>query len=42
VVTPNGRRGYVRRRFLWNPVDYRVGFKKVGGKWRMDALTAGD
>ena len=34
--------GYVSSRFIRNPFDYRACFKKVNGKWLMNALVAGD
>jgi hypothetical protein len=42
VVTPGGKEGFVSRRFLRSPVDYRAGFTKVKGRWMMSALVAGD
>lgn len=34
--------GYVSSQFIRNPFDYRACFKKVNGKWLMNALVAGD
>lgn len=34
--------GYVSIQFIRNPFDYRACFKKVNGKWLMNALVAGD
>ena len=34
--------GFIRRRDVRSPIDYRAGFKKKDGRWRMTALVAGD
>lgn len=34
--------GYVSSQFIRNPFDYRACFRKVNGKWLMNALVAGD
>lgn len=34
--------GYVSSQFIRNPFGYRACFKKVNGKWLMNALIAGD
>ena len=42
ITTPQGEEGYVSNRYVRGPIDYRAGFKKVGGRWVMKALVAGD
>jgi hypothetical protein len=38
----NGKKGYVHRRSLRSPIDYRAGFENDGGEWKMTFLVAGD
>ena len=39
----SGTQGYVFGKFIGNPVEYRVGFKKTAeGQWRMNVLLEGD
>lgn len=42
IKLPNGKKGYVSRNFTRSAVDYRAFFEKVGGRWQMTALLAGD
>jgi hypothetical protein len=42
VKTADARTGWVDPRNLRSPVGYRAGFMKSGGRWRMNALVAGD
>lgn len=42
VKTSDGRTGWVEAHSVRSPVGYRAGFMKSGGKWRMNALVAGD
>ena len=42
VVTKDGRNGWVETKFARSPIGYRAGFVKTNGKWRMNALVAGD
>lgn len=42
VTTPNGKQGYVVRKFVRGPVDYRACFRNVKGKWLMTVFIAGD
>jgi hypothetical protein len=42
VTTMAGRSGYVQGRFLRSPTDYRAGFEKRQGQWRMTFFVAGD
>jgi hypothetical protein len=37
-----GRTGFVDRRFLRSPVDYRVNFAKLDGRWQLVFFLAGD
>jgi hypothetical protein len=40
--TADGRSGYVRSSELRSPIDYRAGFRKIDGRWRMIVFIAGD
>ena len=42
VQLSDGRSGYVRTEALRSPVDYRAGFRRIDGSWRMIAFLAGD
>ena len=43
IVTPGGKEGYVARRYIRSPIDYRAAFVKgATGGWRMRLLVAGD
>ncbi|HEX5724000.1 MAG TPA: SH3 domain-containing protein [Longimicrobiaceae bacterium] len=42
VQLGDGRRGYVARRYLRGPLDYRAVFEQRGGRWVLAALVAGD
>lgn len=42
VSTSDGKAGFVDPRMLWSPVNWRAGFTKKNGQWRMDAWVAGD
>ncbi len=42
IKTLGGKRGFVKAEFFRSPVDYRAGFEKKGGKWKMTAFIAGD
>jgi hypothetical protein len=42
IKLKNGRSGYVSQKFIRSPIDYRAGFEKIRGKWRMAFLVAGD
>ena len=42
VEMADGRAGYVRSTDLRSPVDYRAGFRKIDGRWRMITFIAGD
>lgn len=42
VRMADGREGYARRSDLRMPADFRAGFQKIGGRWRMIAFIAGD
>jgi len=37
-----GKQGYVDARYLRSPIDYRVIVSKVGGRWQIMMLPAGD
>lgn len=42
VRLPAGKTGFVDRRLVRSPIDYRAIFSKRGGKWKMTAFLAGD
>ena len=43
VSTSDGHTGWVEARFVRSPIGYRAGFlKNKDGKWRINALVAGD
>jgi hypothetical protein len=42
IKTLGGKRGYVKAEFARSPIDYRAGFEKKGGKWKMTTFIAGD
>jgi hypothetical protein len=37
-----GRTGYVDARFLRSPIDYRINFAKIDGRWQVIFFLAGD
>jgi hypothetical protein len=42
VETLGGKRGFVKAEYVRSPVDYRAGFEKIKGKWKMTFFAAGD
>jgi hypothetical protein len=42
VRTKDGKEGWARSADVRSPIDYRAGFTKRSGTWKMDALVAGD
>lgn len=42
VVVPDGRNGYVASKYIRSPIDYRIGFEKIRGKWLITSFIAGD
>jgi hypothetical protein len=42
VETLGGKKGYVFADFVRSHVDYRAGFEKKGGRWKMIFFIAGD
>ena len=42
IRTADGRQGWIEPGQLYSPVGYRAGFVRVGGRWKMNALVAGD
>ena len=42
VRLADGREGYVAAEYLWSPINYRVGFQKTDGRWRITFFVAGD
>ena len=42
VTTLGGKTGYVKDEYVRRPVDYRAGFEKKRGVWKLVAFIAGD
>ena len=42
VVTLGGKKGWVKAEFVRSPIDYRAGFEKKRGVWKMVFFLAGD
>ena len=42
VSDANGKRGFVLQRDVRSPIDFRAGFEKRKGRWRITDLVAGD
>jgi hypothetical protein len=42
VTMRDGRRGFVQRSDVRSPIDFRAGFQRRGGSWRMITFVAGD
>jgi hypothetical protein len=42
VETLGGKTGFVKAAFVRSPVDYRAGFEKQNGKWKMIYFVAGE
>jgi hypothetical protein len=42
VRLPDGRAGFVDRRYLRSPIDYRAIFARIDGRWQMTLFLAGD
>jgi hypothetical protein len=42
VRLADGRAGFVSRRYVRSPLDYRAIFQKAGDGWRLRAFVAGD
>jgi hypothetical protein len=42
VTDAAGKHGFVRQRDVRSPIDFRAGFKKIKGRWRMVDLVVGD
>lgn len=42
VLLPGGASGYLSRRYVRSPLDYRALFTHTDGQWRLSALVAGD
>jgi hypothetical protein len=42
VKLPAGRVGFVDERYLRSPIDYRVNFAKIDGRWQITFFLAGD
>ena len=42
IKTLGGKKGFVKAEFVRSPIDYRAGFEKKGGVWKMTFFLAGD
>lgn len=42
IETLGGKKGFVSAEFVRSAIDYRAGFEKIGGKWKMVYFLAGD
>lgn len=42
IETLGGKKGFVSADFVRSPIDYRAGFEKIGGKWKLTFFLAGD
>ena len=42
IKTLGGKKGFVKAEFVRSPIDYRAGFEKKSGKWKMTFFLAGD
>lgn len=42
IQTPSGKTGYVRSTQIRSQLDYRAGFDKRSGEWKMSLFVAGD
>ena len=42
VALSGGRSGYLRKEEVRTALQYRAGFEKVGGRWRMTSFVQGD
>lgn len=42
IVTLGGKTGFVKAEYVRSPIDYRAGFEKKGGQWKMVTFIAGD
>jgi hypothetical protein len=42
IETLGGKKGWVKAEFIRSPIDYRAGFEKQRGTWKMTYFIAGD
>lgn len=42
VILPNGEKGYVYNRYVYNPLENRAVFGKVAGEWQLLSMPGGD
>jgi hypothetical protein len=42
VSSGTGISGFIQAKYLRSPIDYRAAFEKVGNRWEMVSLVAGD
>ncbi|MCM3871338.1 MAG: SH3 domain-containing protein [Pyrinomonadaceae bacterium] len=42
VAVPDGRNGYVASKYIRWPIEYRLSFERIRGKWLITAFIGGD
>ena len=42
IRLPDDRMGFVEVKHVRSPVDYRIGFRKISGRWLIDFFVSGD
>jgi hypothetical protein len=42
VRLPSGYTGYIAQRYLWSPIDFRIGFERRPDGWAVSFFLAGD
>lgn len=42
IKSLTGKEGYIFGKYIVSPIDYRAGFKKINGNWKMTFFVAGD
>jgi hypothetical protein len=42
IRLPGGKLGFVAKRYVRSPIDYRAIFEKLDGRWQMSIFIAGD
>jgi hypothetical protein len=42
VETLGGKKGFVKAEYVRSPVNFRAGFEKIKGEWKMTIFVAGD
>lgn len=42
IITPSGKIGFIYGKFLYSPLNYRIGIKKVDEEWKIVYFIKGD